>query len=170
MVTLTRIGFVAFTALLGACATPYVPESEWHRGGYSEQSRGAGVYQVWFIGNERTSPEKSADLAMLRAADLCLGSSLPFMQARNFTNSPIDARYTAPQVYTRRSRIAGVGPDNQPYYPTDIVSVRSGRLAFRTRSGLEVVCLAEAGEETTSSAEIAATIRQRYEIPLKPAR
>jgi hypothetical protein len=86
------------------------------------------------------------------------------MQARNFTRSAIDARYTAPQVHTRRSRIAGVGPDNQPYYPTDIVSVRSARLAFRTRSGLEVVCLAEAGEEAKDAAEIAAEIRQRYDI------
>jgi len=169
MGTLARFGLVAFAALLGACATPYAAESEWHRGGYSELPRGPGAYQVWFVGNERTSPEKSDDLAMLRAADLCLGSSLPFMRTEKFTSSPMDLRYTAAQVHTRRSRIAGVGPDNLPYYPTDLVSVRPGRLAFRTRSGLEVVCQAEAGDETTSAAEIAAAIRQRYDIPVKPA-
>jgi hypothetical protein len=164
MGTLARFGLVAFTALLGACATPYAPESEWHRGGYSELPRGPGAYQVWFIGNEHTSPEKSDDLAMLRAADLCLGATLPFMRVRNFTSGPMDLRYTAAQVHSRRSRIAGVGPDNLPYYPRDFVSVRPGRLVFRTRSGLEVACLAEAGEETKDAAEIAAAIRQRYEI------
>jgi hypothetical protein len=164
MGTLARIALIAVTACLGACATPYAPESEWHRGGYSDLPRGPGVYQVWFVGNERTSPEKSDGLAMLRAADLCLGASLPFMHVRNFTSGPIDLRYTAGQVHSRRSRIAGVGADNKPYYPTDIVSVRPGRLVFRTRSGLEVACLAEAGEETKDAAEIAAAIRQRYEI------
>jgi hypothetical protein len=165
-----RFGLIVFAACLGGCATPYAPESEWNRGGYSELPRGPDLYQVWFVGNERTPPEKSDDLAMLRAADLCLESSLPFMRVGKFTSAPMDVRRTAAQVLTRRSRIAGLGPDNLPYYPTDLVSFRPGRLAFRTRSGLEVACLASADEETKQAAEVAAAIRQRYEIQVEPAR
>jgi hypothetical protein len=170
MATLARFVLVPLAATLGACATSYAPHSVWNDGGYSEQPREPGVYQVWFVGNERTLPEKSEDFVLLRAADLCLGASLPFMHVRNFTSGPIDLRYKAAQVHSRRSRIAGVGSDNTPYYPTDIVSVRPGRLVFRTRSGLEVSCLAGAGEETRDAAEIAAAIRQRYDIAIDATR
>ncbi len=170
MGTLARLGLIAFTACLGACATPYAPDSEWNRGGYSEQPREPGIYQVWFVGNERTPPEKSDDLALLRAADLCVGDARPFMRLQKFTSGRMDVRYIEPRMNTKRMQITGLNADNTPYYPTILFSVMPGHLVFRTRSGLEVTCLAEAGEDTRDATEIAAAIRQRHEIPLKPAR
>src|SRR5262245_37919791 len=83
MGTATRLSVAATAAFLAACATPYRPESVLNQGGYSEQRRAAGVFDVWFRGNHYTSEDRSEELAMLRAAELCLGESKPFMRTSN---------------------------------------------------------------------------------------
>ena len=81
-----RLGLttVFCAALLVACTTGYKPESLTNIGGYSEQKRAPGVWQVWFVGNGSTSPEKSDDFALLRGAELCLAEGKPFVRAGKY--------------------------------------------------------------------------------------
>src|SRR5262245_12345401 len=87
MGTPTRLSVAAMAVALSACATPYKPESALNQGGYSEQRRAPGVYAVWFLGNERTSEDRSEDMATLRAADLCLAEGKSFMRTSDFNTS-----------------------------------------------------------------------------------
>jgi hypothetical protein len=58
-----------FLAAFGAgCATGYKPSG--FGGGYSETMYAPDVFLVHFDGNEHTSPERSRDFGLLRAADL----------------------------------------------------------------------------------------------------
>jgi len=89
MGTPTRLSVAATAAILTACATPYKPESVLNQGGYSEQRRAPGVFAVWFRGNAKTTEDRCEELAVLRAAELCLGESKSFMRTSDFqTSSP----------------------------------------------------------------------------------
>jgi len=93
---LVRLTTACGAALLVACATGYKPESLTNIGGYSEEKRGPGVWQVWFVGNGRVWQEKSDDFALLRGAELCLAEGKPFMRAGKFTSyAEPAARYGA---------------------------------------------------------------------------
>ena len=72
--------------MLVACATGYKPESV-EIGGYSEKKRGPGVWQVWFVGNPGTTPDKTDEFALLRGAELCLAEDKPFIRAGKFVSS-----------------------------------------------------------------------------------
>lgn len=141
METPTRLSVAATAALLAACATPYRPDSVLNQGGYGEQRRAPGVYEVWFRGNNYTSEERTDELALLRGAELCLAESKPFMRTGNFQSTS----------YLRE--ISGSSPaDWRLYTPW---------------SGLKVECLAEKAGEAQEAAVVAATIRQRYKIAVR---
>ena len=141
MGTPTRLTVAATASLLAACATPYRPDAVLNQGGYGEQRRAPGVYEVWFRGNNRTSEERTDDLALLRAAELCLGESKPFMRTSNFQSTS----------YLRE--ISGGSPaDWRHYIPW---------------SGLKVECLAETSEDAQDAAALAVAIRERYKINAK---
>ena len=70
-----RIMIVAVvTALsLAACgATPYKTYSYWNGGGFTDTEVQPGLFLVRFMGNASTTPARTADLALLRAAEICL--------------------------------------------------------------------------------------------------
>lgn len=133
----TRLTIAAAATILAACATPYRPESVLNQGGYSEQRRAPGVYAVWFIGNVNTPTDRCEELAVLRAAELCLAESKPFMRTSDFqTTAP-------PTHWLPRSEL-------EP-----------------PRSALKVHCLAEKGEDAQEAAAVAESIRKRYKITAK---
>jgi hypothetical protein len=138
MGTPTRLSVAATAALLAACATPYRPDSVLNQGGYGDQRRAPAVFEVWFRGNHYTSEERSHELAVLRAAELCLGESKPFMRTSNFqsANNLDDSKGN---------------------------SLPAWRL-YSPWSGLKVECLAERSEDAQEAAVVAATIRERYAI------
>ena len=57
--------------------TPYQPYSAWNGGGFTETEVQPGLFLVRFIGNESTTPDRTADYALLRAADICLSAARP---------------------------------------------------------------------------------------------
>ena len=67
-----RITALALSLCVGACATSYQPYSFWGGGGFTETEVQPGLFLVRFIGNEQSTPDRTADFALLRAADLCL--------------------------------------------------------------------------------------------------
>jgi hypothetical protein len=138
MGTPARLRVAATAAFLAACATPYRPDSVLNQGGYGEQRRAPGVYEVWFRGNHYTSEDRSHELAVLRAAELCLGESKPFMRTSNFQST---------------NNLDGSKGQNP----------LASRL-YSPWSGLKVECLAERSEEAQEVAVVAATIRARYGI------
>jgi hypothetical protein len=144
MGTPTRLSVAATAALLAACATPYKPDSALNQGGYGEQRRAPGVFEVWFRGNHYTSEERSHELAVLRAAELCLGENKPFMRTSHFQST---------------SYLDDTMPGN---------SLAEWRL-YTPWSGLKVECLAERSGDAQEAAVVAATIRERYGIATRSA-
>lgn len=96
---------VCSAVLLGACATGYKPESVGNGGGYSESKRGPGIWQVWFVGNARTTPDMVDDFALLRGAELCLAEGKPFLRAGKFDSNWAATGRFAERVYEIRSAI-----------------------------------------------------------------
>ena len=164
METLTLLSVVASAALLAACASRYAPDSVWNDGGYSASKRAPGVYQVWFDGNEFSTLERIEDLAMLHAAELCLGENKPFMRMSDFDFDTRTTRY-AQKVFVTRVPVYGDvtgthNPTVQKY--TTRVTPGPGRTLTAGQSGLLVTCLPEKADDTQESAVVAATIRERY--------
>ncbi len=132
--TTTRLTLALAAALLPACATSYHPESFLYHEGYSEQRRAAGVYEVWFKGSVNTPDDRCEDLAVLRAAELCLAESKPFMRTSHFQTT------TPANHWVRNSQ-------------RDL-----------PMSALNVECLADKGGDAQDAAVVAATMRKRYKI------
>jgi hypothetical protein len=163
MGTLARLSVIASAALLGACAT-YKPHSVWGGLGYSESKRAPGVYQVWFV-DEHTTEDRGADLAELRAAELCLGEGKPFMRTSDFQRGAPSVR-TTHNIKTIRTYRTGEVTSN-PQLPTASTQMirTQGQELIMTRSGLLVTCLAEkSDDEAQEAAIVAASIRERYAI------
>src|SRR5262245_16526017 len=115
MGTPTRLSVAATAALLAACATSYKPESVWNQGGFSEQQRAPGVYEVWFLGNDYTTEDRSEELAVLRAAELCLGESKPFMRTSDFrTDTALSGYRPGYSIMVTKQIVPGTGPTPSP--------------------------------------------------------
>lgn len=71
MKTLCLLAAVLLTA---GCASSYIEDGRFTRGGFSETWLSPDVVEVRFKGNGNTSSERSSDFAMLRAAELCIGA------------------------------------------------------------------------------------------------
>jgi hypothetical protein len=163
MGTPTRLSAAATAAILAGCATPYQPESALNQGGYTEQRRAPGVFEVWFRGNYYTTEDRSEELAVLRAAELCLGESKPFMRTSDFQSGTALDTITPGFSIMRSQPVAPVGGNSTSPVPT-VVGHIPGRALYTTRSGLKVECLAETGEDAQEAAVVAASIRERYAI------
>ena len=163
MRTPTRLTIAAAAAIVTGCATSYRPDSYWNQGGYGEQAQAPGVYQVWFHGNDHTTEDLSADLAMLRASEVCLGESKPFMRTSNFQDRR-DVAFVTPGFTIMKSVPVIPTSGNPPSPVPTVVGYRPGGEHYETWSELKVECLAEKGEDTQEAAVVGATIRARHEI------
>jgi len=72
----TFCGATLLCIAVAGCATQYQPNGI--TGGFDETQLGPKVYRVTFKGNGYTSPERAADLALLRCADLTLQSGYSY--------------------------------------------------------------------------------------------
>jgi hypothetical protein len=168
--TRLSVAAIATTAILTACATPYRPNSTWNQGGYSEQRREPGVYQVWFHGNHYTNEDRTEELAMLRGAELCLAENKPFMRAGVFqTSKELDVTTPGFVVYKSIPQAPVGGYGNPPSPVPTVVGGIPGGNRYNTMSGLTVECLAETNEGAMETTVVAATIRERYKINPKSA-
>src|SRR6185295_16457355 len=84
--TVARMATLAMSLGLGGCISPYAPYEPYSPvglGGYTETEVQPGIFLVQFIGNEYTPPDRPADFALLRAADLCLQRGKNYMFVGN---------------------------------------------------------------------------------------
>jgi hypothetical protein len=119
---------------------------------------------VWFVGNEYTAGLKTADLAMLRAAELCVGEGKQFMRISQFHSGAVRTATGPGRVITQTSQVGRYSKDFQTIKYEARTYYIPGRRLYTTRSGLRVACLAEAGDETQDAAGLAAMLRHRYKI------
>jgi hypothetical protein len=160
MCSATRSVFAALAALaLAACATPYQPYSTWSDGGFTDREVLPGVFLVRFVGNEVTAPDRTADFALLRAAEICLQRGQGFMRFGGLETERAQSGYVAG---TASAIAIPTGDPNAP--PTVVVNSTPPTLLYAPQSGLAVSC-ADTPEEGTSDANyLARTIRARYSI------
>ena len=163
MGTPNRLRVAATAAILAACATPYQPESIFSGGGFSEQRRAPGVFAVWFTGNEYTTCDRSEELAVLRAAELCLGESKPFMRTSDFQTGAVLSGIRPPYRIMRSVPVVPTTGNPPSPVPTTVGYI-PGRALYTTRSGLKVECLDEKGEDAQEAAAVAWSLRERYGI------
>ncbi len=156
----TRSVFAGLAMLaLAACATPYQPSSTWSDGGFTDREVLPGVFLVRFVGNEVTAPERTADFALLRAAEICLQRGQGFMRFGGLETERVQSGYVAG---TASAIAIPTGDPNAP--PTVVVNSTPPTLLYAPQSGLVVSC-ADTPEEGTSDANyLARTIRARYSI------
>lgn len=94
---------------LGGCASPtvYQPyrDSFWGTsGGYTDTKLQEGVYRVNFTGNDDTDTVRTADFAMLRAAEVALRDGYSYFlisteRTETMSNVAIYSRSSWPSVY-----------------------------------------------------------------------
>jgi hypothetical protein len=98
---------------LGGCATQYEPYSFWN-GGFTETEVQPGLFLVRFIGNAATTSDRSADFALLRAADLCLQRGKDYMLVGDLATQdvvsvhPVATTADAPPPMVLHSPASGV--------------------------------------------------------------
>lgn len=146
-------------AALAACATPYQPWSEWSDGGFTDREVLPGVYLVRFIGNGVTAPERTADLALLRAAEICLGQGKPFMRAGGVATESVQGGYFDGVTTTS---VIPSGDPNVP--PTVSVNSTPPTPRYSPQSELAVSCSATPDEGTRDAKQVAQSIRARYSL------
>src|SRR5262245_22095631 len=98
------LGIVAALAA-GGCsslmATRYQPYSDWNDGGFTETEVQPGMFLVRFIGNSATTPDRTTDFALLRAADICLQRGNGYLVLGDLATEKVSSGYVqAPPVTT----------------------------------------------------------------------
>ena len=147
------------SVILGACATPYQPWSKWSDGGFTDREVLPGVYLVRFIGNGASAPERTADLALLRAAEICLGKGKPFMRAGGLAIERVQSGYFDGVMTT------SVIPSGDPNVPSTVsVNTSSPAPRYSPQSELAVSCAVTPEEGTQDANQVAQSIRDRYSL------
>jgi len=142
---------------LAACATPYEPYSFWNGGGFSETEVQPGLFLVRFMGNEQTTPDRTADFALLRAADLCLQRGKDYLLLGDLATQYVQTGYLAGTSSTTEN------PD--PHGNTAItVDTSPPTLLYSPASGITVTCVAAKGAGAWDAQYLARAIRTKYAI------
>ena len=157
---LARIVILSVSSILGACVpllpapyAPYLPDEPVPAGGYTETEVQPGVFLVQFIGNEHTPPDRPADYALLRAADLCLQRGKNFM----FVGSPATH-------YMVTGTLSGYTEVVSPSTTSQVVHISAPTLPISPTGGVMVSC-AETNENGAWDAQfLARAIRTKYSI------
>lgn len=94
--------------ILSACATAYQPKS--FSGGFSEIQLGENIWRVSFEGNGYTRAERTADLSLLRSAELTLEQGYSYFALAGATSSAVTGAFTTPTTsYTTGSAYSSGG-------------------------------------------------------------
>lgn len=158
-----QVLLVAVIALAG-CATAYKPNSFWNDGGFTETEVQPGLFQVRFKGNEFTSSEQTADLAMLRAADLCLARGAGFMFLGDVATQVVQSG-VMPGYSTTNANANVYGSGNYAYVSGNAQTTTfPAQTLYSPQTGLTVSCAKEKGEGTWDAAFLSKSMRAKYKI------
>jgi len=159
---LARWSVITATAGMSACTlfqqTPYQPYSAWGGGGYSETEVQPGLFLVRFTGNESTTPGRAADLALLRAADICLQRGKSYLRVGGLTTKAVQSGYVPG---TSTSTVTPTGPDSPPVVT---VTTLPPTMLYSPESGIAVTCTEGNQEGAWDANYLAHAIRTRYSI------
>lgn len=147
---------LAAALALAGCETPYAPYSVWNQGGFTETEVQPGVYMVMFVGNDQTNPARSADFALLRAAELCLWRDDAFLFVGDVATQYAH-HVSAPAPVTT------VAPDGNG----NVVASTQSTAPIVTQSpssGVTVTCVADKQPGAWDAAWLARTIRAKYSM------
>ncbi len=152
-------------AVLGSsgCAfmmpTPYQPYSTWNGGGFTETEVQPGLFLVRFIGNESTTPDRTADYALLRAADICLQRGKAFLRVGDLATQNVRSGYIAGTTTTT------VVPSSDPNAPPVVsVDTMPPTLLYSPQSGLAVSCVESRQNGAWDADYLARAIRTKYSL------
>ena len=149
-----RVATPAISLMLAACVSPYAPYQPYaplSLGGYTETEVQPGVFLVQFIGNEHTPPDRPADFALLRAADLCLQRGKNFM----FVGNP--ARHYMPTGTVSETTVVSASETSQVVY-------FSPTLPISPIGGVMVSCAETQADGAWDAQFLARAIRTKYSI------
>jgi len=173
MTAVIRLAEASLAALtMSGCETPYKPYSALRDGGYSAQLVGPHTWRVRFKGNERTSQDRSADLALLRAAELCLDDGRGFVRGSDYwTDSPLVGVSVRLPVGSLRRNPPPNGPDTAEFSPPVArPAAATGRELRTPISDLTATCSLEPEGDAQDAAALVASLRARYGIVPKVVR
>jgi hypothetical protein len=149
------------------CATPY--KSSGFMGGFSETRLAEDVFRVNFRGNGYTSPERTQDFAMLRAAELAQENGFKYFaiidesastDVSTFTTSGSAQTTGSASIYGRSGSYYGNYSERTTYTPPQT------HFVFKPRSGLLMRCFAEKpdGIYVLEAAFLRESIKAKYKI------
>ena len=145
--------------ILGACVPPcralsaVFAHEPVPAGGYTETEVQPGVFLVQFIGNEHTPPDRPADFALLRAADLCLQRGKNFM----FVGSPA-THYMATGTLSGTTEVVPASETSQ------VVHISAPTLPISPTGGVMVSCAETHANGAWDAQFLARAIRTKYSI------
>lgn len=161
----------AALGLLCGCATGYNHSGLF--GGFSDTQLAPDVFRVTFKGNGYTSRERTADFALLRAAELCQTNGFPFFAVVTGQSGGTASSYTTPSTaYTTGSgSYQGVATGNTisgsySYAGTTTYNPGQTFTWFKPETGLLVQGFKEKpdGIYTFDSTFLVKSIKDRYNI------
>ena len=153
---LAEILTLAVSSTLGACVSPYAPYEPYSflgLGGYTETEVQPGLFLVQFIGNEHTPPDRPADYALLRAADLCLHRGKNYM----FVGTPVTH-------YMPTGSIPGTTTVVPASEASQVVSTMPPTLPISPTGGVMVTCTETNANGAWDAQFLARAIRTKYSI------
>jgi len=147
---------LAMSLGLGGCISPYAPYEPYSPvglGGYTETEVQPGIFLVQFIGNEHTPPDRPADFALLRAADLCLQRGKNYM----FVGNP-EMHYMATGSVSGDTVLVSASDTPQ------VVSTPSPTLPISPIGGVMVSCSETQANGAWDAQFLSRAIRTKYSI------
>jgi hypothetical protein len=157
---------LAVVALAG-CATAYKPNSFWNDGGFTETEVQPGLFQVKFKGNEFTTQDRTADLAMLRAADLCLSRGKSHMFLGDVATKSVQSG-VAPGYSSTSGTATVTSYGNTAYVTGNAYTTTIPPASFyRPQSGLTVACTESKDGGAWDAAFLSQAMRSKYKITPK---
>lgn len=145
-----------FASILQSC-TPYGPAG--YMGGYTDRILGGGYYTVNFAGNGYTSPQRVADLALLRACELALRdgyAKFVTIGARN--NTVTDYAQTPGMATTTGSYSYGTYVGTTVYTPPTSIPIS------KPDTNVSIQGLPTTAKNGSSLVNTIATIKQKYNM------
>jgi hypothetical protein len=149
---------------LAGCATAYAPSSFWNDGGFTETEVQPGLFMVRFVGNEFTSAERTADFAMLRAAELCLSRGAGFMYLGDVATRVVQTGVIPGSSTTTASATAYGTGSNASAYGTSHTTVTPPTVLYSPQTGLTVACATEKEDGAWDAAFLAQSMRKKYTL------
>jgi hypothetical protein len=145
------------------CATSY--HSSGFTGGFSDTQLAPDLFRVTFRGNGYTPPDRSQDLALLRAADLTMEKGYSQFAIVDESNSTRTQTFTT-AGHARTTGTATIYGSNATYSSYTTYKPGQTFTFYKPSTGLLVQCFKEKpdGVFTFDAAFLQQSLRQKYKI------